>query len=66
MNARRRYWDERPWAAAVRDAVEVIGEHNPPPGAAQAGALIAVAYAVLDLSDSVRHLADHPHRKDQP
>lgn len=37
MNARRRYWDERPRAAAV-----------------------------LDPSDTVRHLADHPHRKDQP
>lgn len=66
MNAHRRYWDERPWAAAVRDSVNLISEHKPSPGAAQAGALIAVAYAVLDLSDSVRHLADRPHRKDQP
>ena len=66
MNAHRRYWDERPWAAAVHDTVNLINEHKPSPDAAQAGALVAVAYAVLDLSDSVRHLADRPHRKDQP
>lgn len=65
MNARTRYERERPWAAAVRDSVELVAEHRPPPGAARAGALFAVAYAVLDLSDSVRYLADRPHRKDQ-
>lgn len=37
MNARRRYWDEPPRAAAA-----------------------------LDPSDTVRNLADRPHRKDQP
>lgn len=66
MNAHRRYWDERPWAAAVRDTVNLINEQKPVPAVARVGVLIAVAYAVLDLSDSVRHLADRPHRKDQP
>lgn len=63
MSARRRYWDERPWASAVRDSVDLVAKHKPPPEAGKVGALFAVAYAVLDVSDSIRYHADTTHRK---
>lgn len=65
MSARNRAERERPWAVAVKRSGEHLASTPTLPDAARTAGLFAIAHALLDLSDSVRHLADRPHRKDQ-
>lgn len=57
MSARKRFEQERPFAARVDHSGRFLAENPMPPDGARTLGLFAIAHALLDVSDAIRGLS---------
>lgn len=63
MSGRKRFERERPFAARVDSSAQHLATTPMTSDQAQIAGLFAIAHALLDVSDSIRHHADTTGRE---